>query len=78
MKELCREAFNAQEPETLAGYEFYQGVAHTNKKWLKAFVEYILEDSRLTYEKMEEITGLTTEQIEEIGDVQNKMGASVF
>ena len=78
MKELCREAFNAGEPETLAGYEFYQGVAHTNKKWLKVFIEYLLIKTDLTYEKMEELTGLTIDEIEEIGDVKNKMGAGVL
>lgn len=78
MKELCREAFNASEPETLAGYEFYQGVAFTNKKWLNLFINHLLVDTNFTYEEMEKITGLTTEEIEKVADIKNKMGACIF
>lgn len=78
MKELCREAFNASEPDTLAGYEFYQGVAHTNKKWLKTFVDYLFNKCELDYEDVASTTGLSIEEIEKVLDVDNKMGAGIF
>lgn len=61
-----------------AGYEFQQGVAWADRQWIKVILDHFFKYRELGIEDVAEITGFTVDELEDIMDVDNLMGAPIW